>query len=53
LGIGKLVRIGRLPLKFTAEVDYMVVHPDDFGQHWGIRFQMIPLLPALFKETLF
>ena len=53
LGIGKLVRIGRLPVKFTAEVDYMVVHPDDFGQHWDVRFQMIPVLPALFKETLF
>jgi hypothetical protein len=53
LGIGKLVRIGRLPVKFTAEVDYMVVHPDDFGQHWDVRFQVIPVLPALIKETLF
>ena len=53
LGIGKLVMIGPLPVKFTAEVDYMVVHPDDFGQHWGVRFQIIPVLPALFKDTLF
>jgi len=53
LGIGKLVKFGRLPVKFTAEVDYMVVRPDDFGQNWGIRFQVIPVLPALFKETLF
>ena len=52
LGIGKLVMIGPLPVKFTAEVDYMVVHPDDFGQHWGIRFQITPVLPALFKDTL-
>jgi len=47
LGIGKLVRIGRLPVKFSSEADYMVVHPDDFGQHWGVRFQAIPVLPAL------
>ena len=40
-------------VNFTVEVDYMVVHPDDFGQHWGVRFQMIPVLPALFKDTLF
>ena len=53
LGIGKTVRIGRLPVKFTAEVDYMVVRPDDFGQHWSARFQMIPVLPALIKNTLF
>ena len=53
LGIGKLVMIGPLPVKFTAEVDYMAIHPDDFGQHWGVRFQMIPVLPELFKGTLF
>ena len=23
------------------------------AQHWGVRFQMIPVLPALFKDTLF
>ena len=38
LGIGKLVKIGPLPVKFTAEVDYMAIHPDDFGQHWGGAF---------------
>ena len=53
LGIGKLIKIGPLPVKLTAEVDYMVVHPDEFGQHWGIRFQITPVLPALFKDTLF
>jgi hypothetical protein len=40
-------------VNFTAEVDCMVVHPEDFGQHWGVRFQIIPVLPALFKDTLF
>lgn len=53
LGIGKLVKIGPLPVKFTAEVDYMAIHPDEFGQNWVFRFQMIPVLPALFKDTLF
>jgi hypothetical protein len=52
-GIGKVVKIGSLPIKFTAEVDYMAIHPDDFGQHWGFRFQIIPVFPALFKDTLF
>ena len=53
LGIGKLVKIGPLPVKFTAEVDYMAIHPDEFGKHWGVRFQIIPVLQALFKDTLF
>jgi hypothetical protein len=53
LGIGKLVKIGPLPVKLTLEGDYMVVNPDDFGQRYGVRFQIIPVLPALFKGTLF
>ena len=53
LGIGKMVKFGPLPVKFTLEGDYMVVNPDDFGQRYGIRFQIIPVLPALFKGTLF
>jgi hypothetical protein len=53
LGIGKLVKLGRFPVKFTIEADHMVVHPDDFGRQWDIRFQLIPVLPALFKKTLF
>jgi hypothetical protein len=53
LGIGKLVKIGPLPVKFTLEGDYMAVNPDDFGQRYGVRFQIIPVLPALFKGTLF
>jgi hypothetical protein len=31
----------------------MVIPPDDFGEHRGVRFQIIPVLPALFKDTLF
>jgi hypothetical protein len=53
LGIGKMVKIGPLPVKFTLEGDYMAVNPDDFGQRYGVRFQIIPVLPALFKSTLF
>jgi len=53
LGIGKMVKIGPLPVKFTLEGDYMGVNPDDFGQRYGVRFQIIPVLPDLFKGTLF
>jgi hypothetical protein len=28
-------------------------HPDDFGQHWGVRFQTFPVLTTLFRGTLF
>lgn len=52
LGVGKLFRFGKLPVKFTLEVDYSVVRPDDFSQRWLVRLQMIPVLPALFKDPL-
>ena len=52
IGVGKLVRFGKLPVKFTLEVDYSVVHPDDFSQRWLVRFQMIPVLPALIKDPI-
>jgi hypothetical protein len=29
-----------------------IVRLDDFSRRWLVRFQMIPVLPALFKEPL-
>ena len=53
LGVGKLVKFGKLPVKFTLELDYSVVKPDDFSQRWLVRLQVIPVLPALIKNPLF
>ena len=52
-GAGKLFKFGKLPVKFTLEVDYALVKPEDYGQRWTIRFQMIPVIPALVKDVLF
>jgi hypothetical protein len=52
LGVGKLVKLGKLPVKFQAEVQYAVVHPDDIGQRWNLRFVMTPVLPSLVKKPL-
>ena len=52
LGVGHLFFFGKLPVKLTAEVDYAVVHPDDIGQAWSFRFQVIPVLPSLVKKPL-
>jgi hypothetical protein len=52
LGVGKLIHLGKLPVKLTAEVDYAVVHPDDIGQSWSFRIQMIPVMPNLVKKPL-
>jgi hypothetical protein len=52
LGVAKLVKFGKLPVKFQAEVQYAVVHPDDIGQRWNLRFVMTPVLPALVKKPI-
>jgi hypothetical protein len=53
LGVGKLFKIGGLPIKFILEGQYAVIHPDDFGQEWNIRFTVTPVLPSLIKSPLF
>jgi hypothetical protein len=52
-GAGKLFRLGKLPVKLTLEIDYALVKPEDYGQRWTIRFQLIPVIPALVKDVLF
>jgi hypothetical protein len=32
---------------------YAVIHPDDFGQGWNIRFTVTPVLPSLVKIPIF
>ena len=52
VGVGKVVKLGRLPVKFTLSLQYMPVHPQD-GQEWNVQVQIVPVLPKLIKGTLF
>jgi hypothetical protein len=31
----------------------MAIHPDEFGQEWCVRLRVVPVLPEMFKGTLF
>jgi hypothetical protein len=53
LGVGKVVKFGRLPVKLQLAVQYMPVHPRIFGQEWNVQIQITPVLPKLIKGTLF
>jgi hypothetical protein len=53
LGIGRVVRLGPLPLKFTVAGQWMAVHPGNTGQEWNIQIQITPVIPKLIKGTLF
>ena len=51
--IGKIVKLGRLPVKIELAGQYMPIHPDHVGQQWNIQFSLTPVIPKLIKEPLF
>jgi len=53
LGLGKVVKFGRLPIKIQLAVQYMPVHPRISGQEWNVQVQITPVIPKLIKGTLF
>jgi hypothetical protein len=53
VGVGKVVKFGRLPVKLQFAVQYMPVHPRISGQEWNVQVQITPVLPKLIKGTLF
>ena len=53
LGVGKVVKFGRLPVKISLAGQYMVTQPGPVGQRWNIQLQVTPVLPKLIKGTLF
>jgi len=53
IGVGKVVKFGRLPVKISLAGQYMVTQPDPVGQKWNIQIQLTPVIPKLIKGTLF
>lgn len=53
LGVGKVVRAGRVPVKISLAGQWMAAHPDEFGQKWNLQFSFTPIIPKLVKNPLF
>lgn len=53
LGLAKVVKFGRLPVKLQLAVQYMPVHPREFGQEWNVQVSITPVIPKLIKGVLF
>lgn len=53
LSVGKTVKLGKLPVNFAVQGQWMPWHPDDFGQRWNIQLVVKPVIPSLIKGTLF
>jgi hypothetical protein len=45
--VGKVRKLGKLPVKFDAQVQYFAVRPQVYGPKWNLQFQITPILPAL------
>jgi hypothetical protein len=50
--VGKLAKVGSLPVKFDVQVQYYPVHPTAYGPKWDIQLQVTPILPRLIKGKI-
>jgi hypothetical protein len=53
LSISKVLKLGKLPVRIGLAGQYMIDHPDTFGQKWNIQLMVVPVIPKLIKGTLF
>jgi hypothetical protein len=53
IGVSKVVKFGRLPVKIGLSGQYMITQPNPVGQQWNIQLVLTPVLPKLIKGTLF
>jgi hypothetical protein len=44
-GLGRLFRVGKLPINMSLQAFYNVEKPDDLGPDWTLRFQVQTLFP--------
>jgi hypothetical protein len=47
LQIGKLRKLGPLPVKFDLQAQYYAVRPQVYGPKWNLQLQITPILPSL------
>ncbi|WP_420800931.1 hypothetical protein [Pseudomonas cavernicola] len=47
LGASRLVKLGDLPIRIGAEVQYSAIHPDDqIASRWNFRLTIVPVIPT-------
>ena len=50
--VGKVVKIGKIPVRIGLAGQYLVHRPDTLGQKWNIQFKVVPVIPKLIKGNL-
>jgi hypothetical protein len=51
--LGKVVKLGHVPISIAIAVQYMPIRPDNVGQQWNFQLALTPVLPKLIKGVLF
>jgi hypothetical protein len=51
--VAKMLKVGKLPVKFQLGVEYSVKRQDDFGPEWAIKLNIIPVIMSLQKNPFF
>jgi hypothetical protein len=52
LSLSKVQKLGRLPVRFAIQGQYMPVHPDAFGQKWNLQVTVAPVIPKLIRGNV-
>ena len=52
LGLAKVVKLGRLPVKVQLAVQYMPIHPRISGQEWNVQISITPVIPEAYQGRL-
>jgi hypothetical protein len=52
LSVSKVAKIGKVPVKFQAGIDYYAVSNDVFGQDWAINFSVSPVVPNFIYDAI-
>jgi hypothetical protein len=52
LQVGKVRKLGPLPVKFDVQVQYYAVRPQVNAPKWNLQFQITPILPSLIKRKV-
>ena len=52
LMVAKTRLVGKLPVKFTAGVEYSVVSQDAYGERGKLVFEVIPVIPNLVRRPI-
>lgn len=52
LGVNKVHKFGKLPVKFGLALQWMPIQPEEYGQKWDIQVSVTPVIPKLIKGNL-